>query len=543
MRHGRALGAPSPAWLLFPNIGASILAFVNLAWPFAPLLYCAGNGLWILLVRRRSASTETEIPKEREEPEGLGLVWVPCLLMSLGSLSLAWLSQPATTLNNGLAWDGQHYHAMYTYFTTGWYVPSWPQFPFYQRIGMPFLAAQLPLPAREAFLLLHGLFWCGTMVLFTICGRLCFGLRSASIHLGVLWLQMLWFSVPRATASDGFLVDSSALFFMQAWIFLLLWERGRRFLPLCAFVGVLFKETILLLVLLSIAALGAVWLIARFKRSFPIDLPVLRLRTFATLLLAAAAAVAAKAIASDILPHAPRLTGELDTIVGWLGLRVREPSSGLRYLAAAFAAYGGFALLWIATLGKPRDHAQRWTFTFAMALCPLYLAICFVAGSDLTKFALMAFPFALPILLARLDEVSPKFAVLALLLGIPAAHAFTPIASTLAGHSKPDHDLEGIYSWMMEYAHLAIVGSWMAWWLACILVLRSAGFTSAWRPHLSRIRAVPAPTHDGREWKPVLRAPRSRARRRQDRDLRTVLHVTGDRRLHEERRIRAANLG
>jgi hypothetical protein len=93
----------------------------------------------------------------------------------------------------------------------------------------------------------------------------------------------------------------------------------------------------------------------------------------------------------------------------------------------------------------------------------------------------MAFPFALPILLTLFDEVTPEFAALALLLGMPAAHMSVPIPSPLPGHDMPHQDLDGIYSWMMEYAHPAIVGSWMAWWLGCILLLRTVGFARSWR--------------------------------------------------------------
>jgi hypothetical protein len=187
-------------------------------------------------------------------------------------------------------------------------------------------------------------------------------------------------------------------------------------------------------------------------------------------------------LAAGALPQHHAVTAtEWHTMVTWLSLRLQDPLQFLRYAAAAFSAYGGFALLWVGTLGKPRLRERSWTVTFATALCPLYFAICFVAGSDLTKFAFMAFPFALPLLLMHLDEVSPTFGLLALLLGLPAAHVFTPIPSPIPGDEVPRQDLQGIYSWAMEYAHPAIVGSWIAWWLGAILVLRLAGFSSTWR--------------------------------------------------------------
>jgi hypothetical protein len=472
---------PALAWLLVPNAGPAVLSLFHQSWVMASLLYCLGNGLWIALSVRRTVS-------RRHEEKGLTSVWVPCLLMTAGSLSWAWLSQPAGTLNDGLAWDGRHYAALYSYFATGTFAPIVPEFPYSQRIGLPFLAAHLPWAPRESFLVLHAVFWSATMVVFAICCRLCFGLSAASIYFGVLWLQILWLSIPRATVNYSFSVDSAALFFMQAWIFLLLWGRWRWLLPLCAFVGVLFKETVLLLVLLSVVVVIIGWLTARSKRA-PTATPSPHLsRTLALLAVCVLAGSAARAVASGLLPLPAPLRGQWDIMLGWLALRVWDPLQIVRYLAAGFAAYGGFALLWIATIGKPRVTERRWTLTFATVLCPLYFAVCFIAGSDLTKFAFMAFPFALPILLRGLDEVSPDLAVLALLLGLPAAHVLTSIIPELPGQALPSggQNLQGIYSWMMEYAHPAIVGSWMAWWLGGILVLRVVGFSSVWRSELHR---------------------------------------------------------
>jgi len=403
--------------------------------------------------------------------------------MALGALTWSWTSQPATTINHGFGWDGQHYAAIHSYFSSGVYRPIAPAFPYLQRVGLPFLAAHISLPPRESFFLLHAIFWCSTMVLFAICCRVYVGLTATSIYFGVLWLQILWASIPRSAASYSFTVDSAALFFMQTWILLLMSQRWYWFLPVCAFVGVLFKETVLLLVLLSFVVLLGMFAISRFKRAIPTGFPNFRTPLLPAVTLAVVAASIGKRLASHVLPGNLIRGSELMTMLGWLDFRIiQDPFQILRYLAAAFSAYGGFALLRVATLGKPRIHEHSWRLTFATALCPLYFAICFVAGSDLTKFALMAFPFALPILLAELEEVSAEFALLALLLGLPAAHALTPIPSAI--HDLPSvnlQDLQGLYSWMMEYAHRAVVGSWLAWWLGCILLLRSVGFARTWR--------------------------------------------------------------
>jgi hypothetical protein len=459
--------------LLLINVAPALIAGLDPLGPAASLAFCLGNGVWIMYAgRARSA-----------ERAALGSVWVPCLVMTVGALAWAWRSQPAVTLNGGLGWDGLHYAAMYSYFKSGVYDPVVPVFPYSQRVALPWLAAQLPVPAVQSFLLLHAIFWSTTMVLFAICCRACFKVSAMGVHFAVLWLQILWISIPRGTSAYAFTIDSAALFFMQAWI-LLLSPRWRWLLPVCAFTGVLFKETILLLVLLSVLALLVLWSVPRLRRCVPADLSHLRRPACLALLAAVIAAGIGKWFAAGLLPHV-RAESEWSTLWHWIQIRAEDPTQVLRYVAAAFAAYGGFALLLPATLGGPAKRPRPWTFTFAAALGPLYLAICFIAGSDLTKFAFMGFPFVLPVLLTRFDDVVPAFAVLSLVLGLPAAHAFSQIPDIVPGHEIPHQDLEGVYSWMMEYAHITIVGSWMAWWMASVLALRAVAFADVWRPELN----------------------------------------------------------
>jgi hypothetical protein len=461
-------------WFVVANTLPAVLAYADFAWPYAPLVYCAGNALAMLQTNRRQGA---------DKHHAFARTWMPCLLMTLGALGWTWLGEPRATINGGLAWDGRQYAALYSYFSSGVFLPITPTFPYSQRVGLPFLAAHLPLTARHAFLLLHGLFWSATMVMFAVCCRTAFQLKSSAIQFGVLWLQLLWFSIPRVVAGSAFAVDSAALFFIQSWLYVLVATRRKAMLPLVAFVGVLFKETVLLIVILSSCALLIMRVAPRARRSLPASWADLGGTPWRMLAIACLSGIAGKWLATDALPVAASIRGsELDTMLEWISIRLQDPWQLLRYAAALFSVYGGFALLRMATLGKPRIRERGWPFTLAIVVCPLYFAVCFVAGSDLTRFAFLAFPLALPLLLVEFEEVSIQFAILALLLGLPAAHAFAPAPPPVA--DLPHQDLQGVYSWMMEYAHLAIVGSWLAWWLACTLLLRSVGFSGTWRAAL-----------------------------------------------------------
>jgi len=63
------------------------------------------------------------------------------------ALTLGWKFQPPVTLNGGLGFDGLRYRAMYDRFL-GVQTRLPFDFPYSQRIGVPFLAAKIPLPAR-----------------------------------------------------------------------------------------------------------------------------------------------------------------------------------------------------------------------------------------------------------------------------------------------------------------------------------------------------------------------------------------------------------
>jgi hypothetical protein len=450
------------------NIGPTALMLWGQSWLVVALLFCGGNSLWIVLTLRHADVSLRDL-------------LLATAVMTIGGCTWAWLMEPAGQINNGLAWDGRQYASMYWYFARGVYWPLVPAFPYSQRVGLPFVAAHLPFAPDTSFLLLHVAFWIPTMLVFSLCCRRCFRLSAAPTLFAVLWVQVLWCSVPRGFVAYHYHVDSAALFFIQAWTYVLLSRRSAFLLPLIAFVGVLFKETMLLVVVLSIVC--AVVIRVRSRVDF----------SRIALAVSVVAAVAGKWLAGHTLPYVDTrmATSAFDTVFHWYVIRTGHPGMEItRYVAAICAAYGGFVLLPCATVGRPRDQRPPWPDTFAVILSVSYLVVCFVAGSDLTRFAYSAFPFLLPVLLREFDQVRVDLGLLALGLGLPAAHAFGPIPAPAPGHDLPNLDIAGLYSWTMEYAHPALVWSWIGWWVASVFVLRSYGFASYWRPALSIRPAV-----------------------------------------------------
>jgi hypothetical protein len=465
-------GRRTPAFdvLLLANLAPLAVHLWGQPFTLVACAYLGGNALWIWMAARAAGD---------DRGEDSGAAWWPSIVMTIGALAWASMSQARGTVAGGFGWDGRQYASLYWFFSAHRFWPMVPEFPFSQRVGLPWLASMLPVEPAAGFAILHIVFWLATIALFAWWCHAVLGIRPVWVQAAVLWLQVFWLSIPRATAAYGYSVDSATLFFTQLWVVLLTHRRGRWALPACALVGALFKETMLLVAVLSLGAMALLYAVPRCRSGLP---PAWRAgaQGWVALALAVAAAASGKLLAARALgiPQG----SELATLAKWWSVRSRYPvEEALRYGAAIAGTYGGFVLLWLSTLGRPPSRDHGWAFRPLTIVGASYLAICAFGGSDLSRFALLAFPFALPVLMRELECVPAGFATLALLLGLPASHVFDAIPSPGPGFEYPNLDLEGLYSWTMEYAHPAVVGSWLAWWLGAILLLRTLAFSRSWR--------------------------------------------------------------
>ncbi len=429
---------------------AIAVRIVPQSWAVAEALFLVGATAFILLEWRG-----------RREPAGFTpVVGAGLGAIVLGALAMGWAGQPPVGLNGGLGWDGISYHAIYDFFRDGSRDPRAPAFPYHQRIGLPFLANLLPLPDRTAFLTLHALFWMGAMAAYYAVCRRVFGIRREQTLLSVLWLQVHWLSVTRGLVSYAYNVDSAAIFFTTLLVAIVASGRWMPLLIPLGFVASLFKESAALWLGLTAMAL------ALEHRSRP---PATGTPPLLWPVLGTAAAVAGQAWAASFFPEV--LGSSFETIRQWAAVRSSDPTELIRYPACILSALGGAALLTAAWRfehphGSPASRPALWW------LLAGYFAVCFVAGSDLTRFAWLAFPLALPLLMQASADAPPRLAVPAFLLGLPAAYPFALIA-TPEGRGIPLQDYAGPYSWMLEYAHLALVAVWLAWFGLAWVILRA----------------------------------------------------------------------
>jgi hypothetical protein len=386
------------------------------------------------------------------------------LYLSAVVILTSWISQPPVNLNGGLGWDGIHYASLYERFLLG--TSQLPlSSPFHQRIALPYLASRLPLEPRSAFYILHSLFWVGTMVFFTLTCRRGFNVPHSLTILGVIWLQIHWIAVPRASASYSYTVDSAAIFFMAALSYFFITRHNSILIIVTALVGAFFKETILL------------WCICLAFGSFFIKNREERKKLIFTMLIAIIASALANMYCKNIFPTESS-TGNIATLVYWVKLRALYPGEYKRYISAIFNASGGFFIIFLSlVIEYSRDKERKYPYRPELLAATAYIVICFFAGSDLTKFAFMSFPLMLPVILSLvvnyIDRLKYWWAILLVALGLPTARILEPLLSPLPGHELPNMDATGPYTWMMEYAHPFLVTSWILWCCVIFIIARA----------------------------------------------------------------------
>lgn len=383
------------------------------------------------------------------------------MVLAVFFLQHAWLTESMVRLNGGLGFDGVSYRAIYDLMKIGETEFSLGA-PFNLRVGQPWLAGFFPFEPRNAFMATHAIFWLGA-VYFFIKTCLAINIRSHGlIMLALVWVGSHWISVPRATTAYSFTVDSSLLFFSSVISYLIVTMRVGLYLLLTCAVGVIFKETVLLWVLcLTVGYIVATKNGRRLKNKNVYHLCGIL-----------AVSVCAQLWVGGLFPVDGG--GKIEVMLLWWNERLADPAAILRYVAAGLNALGPFILLGAIKSFFPlpnSDIFEGFTSRWLLLATILYVMICYVAGSDMTKFIFLSFPFFLPAIISagaenrgNFEESRTFWALWAMILGcLVFAHIGQPIQTPEPGREVPNQDYSGPYAWMMEYAHLAWVAITLIW--------------------------------------------------------------------------------
>ncbi|NWF95995.1 MAG: hypothetical protein HXY34_07605 [Candidatus Thorarchaeota archaeon] len=159
----------------------------------------------------------------------LGLVVSVSSNLLLGTLSFGWLYP-----------DGLNYVSMIEYLRG--HTTTWPHAPFSYRVLVPLIAAPIPLSAETAMGVVNVFF----LTLYaTVLYRMCLdSSQSVLASTGVLCVSSLTLPIRRYALAA--LVDASEMFFLVLAVYLITNKYRDRYVALCVLVGLLTKETVIL---------------------------------------------------------------------------------------------------------------------------------------------------------------------------------------------------------------------------------------------------------------------------------------------------------
>jgi hypothetical protein len=352
---------------------------------------------------------------------------------------------------------------MYTYFKAPSDQPPF-EAPFNKRVGLPWLAAQLPLDETTAFKSINVA--AGIVAAFFTFLILRGRFRPAVITACMIPLACYVFSPLRFPNFCPFVVDPAAMMFYAIAIFWL--SRGW---PILAAVllatSTLFRETGFYLT----AALAlSIWLSDRRMR-----------RTALTIGLMAVASLALSNLVA--LPGGPY--SQLRVFLWCVREKFLDPLEFLRVAMCFMATLAPFLLC-----AAPKRLLFRGETDLATVASRNFLFICLAmaafGGTDTTRLLFIGYPLYVLALAGWSRDADVRTIVLTALVGM-AANRFCLIIP-LPTSPTPGEDSSGLFDTTPDYAQPGVVVAFAAYWLACWLLVAGPG-----RLLLERLMGPPTP--------------------------------------------------
>ncbi len=362
-------------------------------------------------------------------------------------------TQDQVYVADGKGWDGVTYHKMYLHYK-GASSEALYDAPFNKRIGLPWLAAQLPMDATLAFRginLLSGLAAC-LFLYFALRPRVTSGVVVACL------LPMVFFiySPIRFPNFYPFTVDPPAMM-------------------LCALAALLFSRR-------HFVAAGVALVASAFFREpgiyFALALGLAlafndrRHRSAAALICIVAMA---GAVATTLLQLPGGQYSQLLTVMSNLKHKMLHPLGLLRSAACILMTLAPFLICKARTMRD--EHADndeihrlgRWF----LLLC---LAMAFLGGSDTTRIFFIGYPLFVLMLAGWVSRADALTIVLSSLAGLFANRFCQTIPQPIG--IWPKHDVSGLFAVTPDYAHPGVVAAFAAYWVACWFVIAGPGRTT-----------------------------------------------------------------
>lgn len=360
--------------------------------------------------------------------------------------------QPPLSYDFAPAFDGNDYRQAYEYFT-GQQENYEVSFPFNQRILVPWLASLLGTDIISSFQWINLVFtMLAVWVLFMLWRKL--GLELPLFLIGFGWLLLHWTGMIRLNAFDPITVDLP-LYVFQGLFLLLLLHRKFIWLLLLGPLACLQKESFLgLLVMLTVYA----WYHNRKQQDAYFDLK--------WILASAVLSLGASQVAQYFFPALETDKNSIITLLYHAKQVVMEPMNVIRWLLAAFMAFGPFLISGISAGVGRRHYDLRKNLLLLFSL--QYLGYGLLAGGDMTRIIFLGFPFIMTALLYELREQSINKWLLLSLLALP----FTSLWSTIP---DPAFEWERWQSWYPEFAGHSTLLMLGAYLVVCLVIIYFTG--------------------------------------------------------------------
>lgn len=370
-----------------------------------------------------------------------------------GCRSRLLLGAAADCLGEGMGWDGRSYHAIYEYFV-GSSASAQFEYPFAKRSGLPYLAAQLPLDAPRAFLLINMV--SGFLAVLFTCLALRARFTGLVLYAAILPLCFYLFSPLRFSVYYPFMVDPPAIFLYAVAFWGVATER--HYLASAALVAsCAFRESGVYYALLMPCVLFFAGGMTRRKL-----LGMVLLGSCGALLTSLIQLPSAGG--SQLLVVACNVRDKLANPFGLMRV-----VAGLSMTLAPFILAAS-APAWARLIKDPVG-------IMAVAFGGLSAFMAALGGADTTRLFYVGYPlyaFALAGLIR--DEAPAKVAFLAL-AGLVANSFLRRIPEPAGGAISADST--GFFGIFPDHGHLAVAAALLLYWAAVFVVVRTADWPKA----------------------------------------------------------------
>jgi len=359
--------------------------------------------------------------------------------------------QPVATYEGCKLCDAHQYRSMFDFFE-GELLFKRAEFPYYSRIFVPLLASLLPgNDALFSFQMINLLFSVASVIaIYLLWKKL--NIPLYLILIGLFWLLFHWTGIIRLNSLDAITVDVPTYLIQALFIFIVL-KRRFNFLYILGPVGVLQRESMLVLLLVLLVFAFMHNYLFKEEEKFPV------MTILAVLILT----IFIKYLYTSVFPPDEPGKNSVRLVLFYIREVLYDPFKLVRWIVGVFMAFGAFLILAIQRADYKKDTTS--SFMLFLSLMTLtYISLGVIAGGDSTRIVFLGFPFIMTWILLQLKHISRILTAIALLMS-------TILMKLVSIIPDPGKDFYSFAQWYPEFAEPGVVWGWGIYFAGCFLIL------------------------------------------------------------------------